>query len=385
MSSIYRILFLILVLSVLIGTHLYVALGFFHANKAFFPNARFWHFSIPLLLLAFVVILGFAGSLLSLPLAIKQGMKTLFAYWSGIFIYLFLFFLLADLIIGILYLFTHFFQFNANPFPPFIKLGAIVLAVLISGYGFIHASSVKTASYELSADSVSDNRDLKIVMFSDLHLGAVGSEKRLEKIVTAVNNESPDLICIAGDLFDSDFTSIRNPEQVAKILRSLSAKYGVFACLGNHDAGNTANQMLNFLKECNITVLAEESVTIENTVTLVGRSDPSPIGKGISRKRGKTEDLLKNLDSSLPCIVLDHNPASVDEYPETVDLVFSGHTHRGQIFPGSLITMQLFPEDYGYYRKNETSPHVIVSSGVGTWGMPMRVGTDCEIVSVTLK
>ena len=66
------------------------------------------------------------------------------------------------------------------------------------------------------------------------------------------------------------------------------------------------------------------------------------------------------------------------------DLLLCGHTHRGQIFPGSLITDRMYTVDYGYYRADDASPQVIVSSGVGTWGMPMRVGTDCEIVKINL-
>ena len=89
-------------------------------------------------------------------------------------------------------------------------------------------------------------------------------------------------------------------------------------------------------------------------------------------------------DNNLPVVVMDHNPANVDAYSDEVDLILSGHTHKGQIFPGSLITNQMFSVDYGYYRKDAQSPHVVVTSGVGYWGMPLRVGTDCEIVSIRL-
>ena len=84
-------------------------------------------------------------------------------------------------------------------------------------------------------------------------------------------------------------------------------------------------------------------------------------------------------------MVLDHQPANVTEYGSEVDLILSGHTHKGQIFPINFITDALFPEDYGYYRADPQSPQQIISSGVGTWGPPMRVGSDCEIVSITVS
>jgi methionine-S-sulfoxide reductase len=92
---------------------------------------------------------------------------------------------------------------------------------------------------------------------------------------------------------------------------------------------------------------------------------------------------MDSVPEGLPVIVLDHNPAAVNEY-DRGDLILCGHTHKGQIFPGSLFTRRLFPVDYGYYRRDDSAPHVIVSSGAGTWGMPMRVGTDCEIVLIRL-
>jgi predicted MPP superfamily phosphohydrolase len=82
---------------------------------------------------------------------------------------------------------------------------------------------------------------------------------------------------------------------------------------------------------------------------------------------------------------MDHNPASIGEYGLGADLILCGHTHKGQLFPASIVTNAMYDVDYGYYRKDAVSPHVIVSSGVGYWGMPMRVGTDCEIVSVKIK
>lgn len=101
-------------------------------------------------------------------------------------------------------------------------------------------------------------------------------------------------------------------------------------------------------------------------------------------RRGSFDKAIEGADEKLPLIVLDHTPSHIGEYPNSVDLILCGHTHRGQIFPRSLFTKRLFTVDYGLYRENDSSPTVIVTSGAGAWGMPMRVGSDSEIVSISL-
>jgi len=218
-----------------------------------------------------------------------------------------------------------------------------------------------------------------------LHLGALGSEKRVMEAVEEINKMNPDIVCIAGDIFDNDYYAIKNPEQVAECLRRIKSKYGVYACLGNHDAGKTMNKLIEFIQMSNINLLADKSVVIDERFILVGRLDETPIGSNGGLERAETEVVLKNIDKTLPVIVLDHNPQHIDEYKNDVDLILSGHTHKGQLFPANIITGLMYTVDYGHYRKNNESPHVIVTSGLGTWGMPMRVGTDCEIVNIRIK
>ena len=189
---------------------------------------------------------------------------------------------------------------------------------------------------------------------------------------------------IAGDFFDNDFDAIHSPEKAAQTLKGLQATHGVYVCPGNHDSGPTVPEMLRFWEECQIRLLADEFILIDGRLVLAGRLDPSPIGGFDGRKRTSIESLLAAAPKDLPVIVLDHNPANAATYGSGVSLVLCGHTHKGQIFPGSLFTHRMFDVDHGFWKKDSESPAVIVSSGVGTWGMPMRVGTDSEIVSVNL-
>jgi len=331
---------------------------------------------------------AFVLSYLPLPGALRDWAAVFGSYWIGVFVYLLLWFVVADFVLAA----GRLTRLIPSPVPETFRLWVFVFVVActigFAGYGTWHATQIREVRYEVKLQAPAIASPLKIVMISDLHLGAVRSESRLEEIVGRINRMRPDLIVMPGDIFNDDFQSIRNPERASAILRQLEATYGVYASLGNHDGGSTFPQMLQFLEDSNITVLMEEHVVIDERLVLIGRLDPSPIGGYGGLTRQATDGLLAEidgLDPKLPRIVLDHTPSQLAQYGNEVDLILSGHTHRGQIFPGNLITRMLYEVDYGHYQKNPASPHVIVTSGVGTWGMPMRVGTNNEIVEIILE
>ena len=354
------------------GSNLYLARRLYQFLTHFFPNLPFVALIGLFAVLVLVLTLGFTRSLLPLPAGVKHLLGVANACWMGVFVYLLVFFLLADVAYGIVRLFCPVDRI-------FFLAAALILTASVSGYGFFHVANLQQKDYDIT---IPNAPHMTVVLISDVHLGSVGSEKRLPKIVEKINDLEPDLICIAGDFFDSDFAAIQDPDAAAEVLKTLSATYGVWACLGNHDAGSTAADMRAFLDRCGIQLLSDEYTVLDRKLVLAGRLDGSPIGGygGLSRQALD----LTGVDPALPVVVMDHNPASIHEYGEEVDLILSGHTHRGQIFPGSLITNRMYTVDYGYYRKDADSPQVIVSSGAGAWGMPMRVGTDCEIVQIKI-
>ncbi|MCI8455237.1 MAG: metallophosphoesterase [Lachnospiraceae bacterium] len=336
------------------------------------------------LFLAFLMLLCFARSLLPIPASVKHIFNLVSSYLMGFFIYLLLFFALADLILflGLL------FRILPNPFPQSIRffsgLAAFFLTIGTVGYGLYNAGRIRYVSYDIQIEKNVSAAAWNLVLVSDLHIGAVGSEAHLEAVISRINALEPDLVCIAGDLFDNDYSAIQDPQAASDTLKTIQATYGVYACLGNHDAGKTFDEMLAFLQRSHIQVLNDEARIIDGRLVLIGRLDASPIGGfgGLSRK--SFAQAAAGADFSLPVVVMDHNPAGMEAYGKEVDLVLFGHTHKGQIFPGNLFTERIFPVDYGYYRKDADSPHNIVTSGAGTWGMPMRVGTNCEIVQIRL-
>ena len=274
---------------------------------------------------------------------------------------------------------THLIQFPVSRSVRLVSAAlSMLLAVGLTVFGAVHAANIQIRRYHVRLGQEQAGMEtIRLVLLSDIHLGYVIEEKHLAKIVSAVNALKPDIICIAGDIFDGDITSLANPGKLMGLFGKMESEYGVYACLGNHDAGDGYQQMLDFLDGAGVRVLMDEAVVIDRRFVLAGRRDSSPIGA-----HGDTRRKLEVLPDAgpLPVIVLDH----LDEYGSETDLILCGHTHQGQMFPFNLITNAVFDVDYGYYRANATAPQVIVTSGAGTWGPPLRVATDNEIAEIDL-
>ena len=237
-----------------------------------------------------------------------------------------------------------------------------------------------------------------MVLAADLHLGYNVGVWHMKQMVEQINAQRPDVVVIAGDIFDNEYEALDDPEKLQEILSSIDSTYGVYACYGNHDidekilAGFTFEQkgkkqsdirMDKFLKKCNIKLLRDEAVLIEDAFYLYGRPDYERPGRGIE-KRKTPEEITEELDKSKPILVLDHEPRELQELAEAgVDLDLCGHTHDGQMFPGNLITSLSWENSCGYLKKGEM--HNIVTSGVGVFGPNMRVGTKSEICGVEVR
>ena len=372
-----------ILLGVTLGALLYSGASYYVGQKLFrwleqvFPSINGLLFTVVYSVIAVTFILAF----LPFSGSFKHITNWLGSHWMGIFIYLLLFFAILDVIFLILK------WMNVDITPTFNFYGGLAVILITIGfvsYGLYHATQIKQVAYDIELKETTATSGMKIVLISDLHLGAVHSEKRLEDMVDQINALEPDLICVVGDIFNDYYGAIQNPDQAIATLQKMKATYGVYGSLGNHDGGNTFGQMVDFLERSNIQLLNDDYTVIGNRLILVGRLDPSPIGGYGKIARSSVNALFKEMNPTLPVVVMDHTPSNLGQYGEEVDLILAGHTHKGQVFPGNLITNLVFEVDYGYYQKDADSPHVVVSSGVGTWGMPMRVGTNNEIVSIQL-
>jgi predicted MPP superfamily phosphohydrolase len=368
------------VVAIYFGVNFYIARRLYQAGTYLSPSFPLVWFIIVYTLIAVAHILG----RLALPIAVKKVMAAIGSLWLGAFVYLWILMMLRD---GLVFLARLAGWVSPAALPRAQFWATTVVVVLTSAiilYGIYQAGKTKIVSYDLPLRP-NQSGELKIVLIADLHLGDTNSEARLEDIVTKINQQQADIVCIAGDIFNDSYRNIRYPDRAASLLGNLKTRFGVYACLGNHDAGQTLPEMMDFLERSNIRLLTDDYTLIDDRFVLVGRLDPSPIGGFGDLHRADFADLALPGDASRPVIVMDHNPAKIAEYGLGIDLILCGHTHHGQVFPANLLTSAIFPVSYGHYQKDSASPQVVVTSGVGMWGMPLRVGTHNEIVTITLR
>jgi uncharacterized protein len=314
------------------------------------------------------------------------------SYWMAVFIYLLLLLPLFDLLrLGL-------FLFHRNALTPrFTAAGvgaALCLCFIIITYGAFHARSIRTVHYGIRLAGQGDG--LRIALISDLHIGSGVGQKHIAKVINVINQAEPDIVCIAGDIFDGNLEMVRDLPGIAAEFRRIGL--GVYACLGNHDvdrmflSGGGTERIEAFLREAGITLLLDGVVAIGNNMYIAGRRDARPIGMKAQRKTA-AELLAVMFDRTVPpgsetprtLIVLDHQPTQfADIEAAGADLVLSGHTHRGQLFPANLITKSMYRKagaaHYGYWRGK--SLQAVITSGAGYWGPPLRVATNSEVAVI---
>ncbi|MBN2801615.1 MAG: metallophosphoesterase [Deltaproteobacteria bacterium] len=224
----------------------------------------------------------------------------------------------------------------------------------------------------------------KIVQLTDLHLGLTIAGKWLNKVVEQVNMLNPDLVVITGDLIDGEVSLLAGE---VESLTKLKSKHGVFFVTGNHEYYFGVEKWVNHLKTIGINVLLNENVKIgdnKDFFYLAGVNDHD--AKRVSDKFVPDFDkALSGLSNDESVILLAHQPAAVFEAEKfNVDLMLSGHTHGGQIWPFNYLLPIRQPYLKGLYRHNKKL-QIYVNQGTGYWGPPMRLGTECEITEITLN
>jgi len=262
-----------------------------------------------------------------------------------------------------------------KPLFRWVRLGlflAVPVAVVVAGIVNYHHLRVRPYQLEVPRRS-SEIQRLKVVYAADFHLGSLTAGGLMDKFTAKVNALEPDLILIGGDVLEG-----HRPEEGERFVapfRALRAKYGVYAAPGNHERyGGDRDE---FFARVGMTLLRDAVVKVDQAFYIAGRND------GRSRNRKSVEELLRETSGDLPVILLDHRPTDLDAASlGPVDLLLSGHTHHGQLFPVNLVTKRIYELSWGYLRKRQT--HVFVTSGVQLWGPPVRTAGHSEILEITV-
>ena len=250
-------------------------------------------------------------------------------------------------------------------------LGAIGIVALIMTLGAIHYPHKYREELAFTTDKPLE-KPLTIVLASDLHIGYHNRRAELARWVDLINAEKPDLVLIGGDIIDRSLRPVTEGHYEEEFQR-LEAP--VWTVLGNHESYAGLAQAEQFFQAAGIRVL-KDSVAHFKGVDVIGRKDRS------ARRRATLQELTEGLEGFT--LLLDHQPNHLEEAEQAgIDFQFSGHTHRGQVWPVSWATDLMFEKSWGHYRKGDTRYYI--SSGLGLWGAKIRVGTRSEYLVLKLN
>lgn len=232
--------------------------------------------------------------------------------------------------------------------------------------------------YEVEIDNLPvELNNTVIIAMSDLHVGTLLDEKWLAERIDQVQAEKPDIVVLLGDLFEGHG---RPRDELLPILRRLSAPLGVWAVNGNHENHGQNNSPL--IEDAGFQLLSNRWVEVRPGLVLAGVDDLHAV-----RRSGQENDFVVKALANRPpvaTILLSHTPWQFERAALAgVDLMLSGHTHGGQIWPFAYLVKRRFPLFEGRYAVGGMT--AIVCRGTGTWGPRMRLWRPSEILRITLR
>ena len=313
---------------------------------------------------------------------ITDALNILGGFWLAFMLYGFFFFLLSDIILlflripGIM---------KGDSILIYRKWSFLIIAstsILLIAGGFINAIIPVTREYNITINKpAGEVKTLRIAAVSDIHLGSIIRKRSLKKMSQMIKDIKPDIVLLLGDIVDGE---------IGPVLRGDLLQYftwpdctdGLYAITGNHEFIGGAARTIPYIESKGIRVLKDEIVTLPGGIQLIGRIDRDSF-RFYRKERMKLSELMNQVDTNKPVILLDHQPFHLDESEKYgVDLELSGHTHNGQMWPVNYLTAMIYELSYGYLKKGNSQ--FIVSSGYGLWGPRVRSGSRSEVLMINI-
>ena len=286
--------------------------------------------------------------------------------WMIAYLYLLIAFILAD--IGRLVRLIPKDWLISNGYTLLGLLGVIAITLVLGG---IHYKHKFREELTIKTDKPLE-KPITVVLASDLHLGYSNRRPELARWVDLINAEDPDLVLFGGDIVDIQLRPLLEGDYASEFARIKAPMYTV---LGNHEYISQEEEAEKFLSAAGITLL-KDSVARVGDVTIIGRDDRSNPG------RKALSELADSLEGFT--ILLDHQPFHLEDAEEAgIDFQFSGHTHRGQVWPLSWVTDAMYEKSWGHHTRGNTRYYV--SSGLGIWGPKIRIGTRSEYLVLHIE
>lgn len=255
----------------------------------------------------------------------------------------------------------------------------VLAALLVLVFGFLNLHHVTPTRYTLYTDKPIRQGGVRAVVISDVHYGVSLDDDEMQQVCDEISALAPDAVLLLGDMVDNDTPAASVPV-LFSMLGGIEAKEGVYFVFGNHDRPYTQaksefdkSAVLAAIQNAGITLLQDETALLGDDVLLIGREDAS-------RSRMPIDALLPDDGSNRYRIVLDHQPADYENIGKTdADLVLSGHTHGGQLFPLVQLMSLFHINDHVYgYTEIDADTAAIVSSGLALWRIPVKTAAPAE-------
>ena len=335
-----------------------------------FKSIHFWIMQI-------IVAICAIGSFVTL-LITSRFSNQFVSFINNVSGYVLLFFIYLFILLAI----THLIQRITN-FPLLWSgISALAIAFSITFIGAMLGLSYIVKETEVKIGNLKN--EITIMQISDVHIGHHRRQEYIAKIVEETNKRNPDLVLITGDLIDAA------PALLPGVLSPLSNfKAPAYFVEGNHENDVDRERALGIIAQQGVRILHNEVIETHG-IQLIGleymKADENTFDMHPSDKRDTIKSVLAELSlkSDVPSVLMHHSPVGI-QYIETaeIDLMLSGHTHAGQIFPFSLFAKLNFPFFSGMYQQGNTK--VFVSNGAGTYMIRARLGSFNEINLIRLK
>ncbi|WP_434309299.1 metallophosphoesterase [Hominifimenecus sp. rT4P-3] len=264
----------------------------------------------------------------------------------------------------------------------------VVITILLVGYGYWNMAHIVETRY--TVETKKDVQDYRVALITDLHFGMSIDGSKLREVCERIGTEEPDFVVLGGDLVDEN-TTLDEMREAFQILGSIDSKYGIFYVYGNHDKSfyrpdpnYTTSQLREAIEAGGIQILADEVYPIGTDLLLVGRDDVSRPLSGESRS--SAWELMQGLDTERFILLVDHQPLELEQNAALgYDLLLSGHTHGGQIWPLGLINEFLGINEINAGQRKIGDFQAIVSTGIAGWGFPMKTEGAAEYVMIDIR
>lgn len=330
-----------------------------------------------------------------LAVAAALPVANIFSTWSMIVLHFVVFALLTD-VIRLIFLKTLYRREDRLPHKTWsilYRTGAIAIGLTLAvlGYAYVNMHQVREQEYTIVTDKDIRPEGYTIVFLSDLHFGTTMDAEDLKEYCGRMEGADPDLVILGGDIVD-EASSLEEVRQAFEILGQMDSTYGVYYVYGNHDKGRyseecdfTMEELAQEMEAAGVYILEDDTLAVNEEVYISGRWDRSD-ASGVGYVRLSALELAAAIPPESFAIMADHQPRDMEENDTAgYDLMLSGHTHGGQMWPVGLITDLFDPDTVNYGQESFGDMELIVSSGIAGWGYPLRTGKHSEYVVVHIR